>query len=190
MTDKLYAFVMRGLLAEHALRTTEARFGVSEDSPLEEIQRTLSVGLIETEFVIPARRMAEVYAAIAAFERSVRDLVRGVLQDKFGEDWWTKGVSEKIRGRAETRETEEAKFRWHSTRGADHLEYIDMGDLGNIIAQNWDQFEAYFHSQTWAKNVFDVVEKSRNVIMHSGDLEDHDISRLGVFIRDWVKQVG
>jgi len=190
MTDRLYAFVLRGLLAEHALRVTEAKFAVSEDRPLQDIQQSLSTELIEPEFVNPSRRMAEVYTTIAAFERSVRDLVKGVLQDKYGEEWWTKGVSDKIRARAESRELEEAKFRWHSSRGTDHMEYIELGDLGNIIAQNWEQFEAHFHSQTWAKNVFDVIEKSRNVIMHSGDLEDHDISRLGVFIRDWVKQVG
>jgi hypothetical protein len=34
------------------------------------------------------------------------------------------------------------------------------------------------------------LERSRNVIMHSGDLDQQDVERIGIHIRDWVKQVG
>ena len=65
-----------------------------------------------------------------------------------------------------------------------------MADLVNIIRNNWQVFEPHIKSIEWAANIFDAVERSRNVIMHSGALEKGDIERLGVFIRDWVKQVG
>ena len=65
-----------------------------------------------------------------------------------------------------------------------------MGDLESIIRQNWDQFEPYIPSIEWAANIFDVIERSRNVIMHSGALEQADVERIGIFLRDWVKQVG
>ena len=42
----------------------------------------------------------------------------------------------------------------------------------------------------WAAAIFDVIERSRNVIMHSGVLDKEDIQRLGINIRDWIKQVG
>lgn len=41
--------------------------------------------------------MSTVYTAIAAFEMSVRRFIKKVLMDTHGEDWWDKGVSEKIR---------------------------------------------------------------------------------------------
>ena len=55
---------------------------------------------------------------------------------------------------------------------------------------NWTDFEDIVGQLSWASGIFDVVERSRNVIMHSGTLEREDIDRLGVNIRDWVKQVG
>ena len=51
-------------------------------------------------------------------------------------------------------------------------------------------FEPYIPSIEWAANILDVVERSRNVIMHSGRLDRPDIERVDIFIRDWVKQVG
>ena len=39
-------------------------------------------------------------------------------------------------------------------------------------------------------SVLDTIERSRNVIMHSGSLDRVDIERVGMNIRDWIKQVG
>ncbi len=36
----------------------------------------------------------------------------------------------------------------------------------------------------------DTIERSRNVIMHSGNLQGPDVERVGILIRDWIKQVG
>lgn len=62
--------------------------------------------------------------------------------------------------------------------------------LKNAMNNNWTDFEDIVGQLSWASGIFDVVERSRNVIMHSGTLEREDIDRLGVNIRDWVKQVG
>ena len=35
-----------------------------------------------------------------------------------------------------------------------------------------------------------TLERSRNVIMHSGQLSKKDIERIGTNIRDWISQVG
>lgn len=45
-------------------------------------------------------------------------------------------------------------------------------------------------SLEWAKQIFTTLEKSRNVIMHSGELGERDIERIGINIRDWISQVG
>jgi hypothetical protein len=65
-----------------------------------------------------------------------------------------------------------------------------MPDLMNIIRNTWPRLEPYVGSQEWAAAIFDVVERSRNVIMHSGVLDVEDVRRLGINFRDWVKQVG
>lgn len=134
--------------------------------------------------------MAAVYTAIAAFENSVRDLVISVLLEKAGEDWWAQCVSEKIRKKAESRRAEEDKIRWHTQRGQDMLNYTEMGDLVSLIRNNWDSFEPHIRSVEWAAGSIGVVERSRNVSMHSGVLDAVDVERVGMNIRDWVKQVG
>jgi hypothetical protein len=191
MTDKVYAFVFRGLLCEEALDNTDRlpRFGASAVLDLQAAQR-LSIDLLDQEAVAKARRMATVYTAIAAFENSVREFVTKILLDNLKEHWWETGVSEKIRNKAESRREEESKVRWHTPRGDTPLNYTEFGDLTSIIAQNWTLFEPYLESQDWVRQIISTLERSRNVIMHSGDLANVDIERIGTSIRDWVKQAG
>lgn len=134
--------------------------------------------------------MSTVYIAVAAFENSVRELILGVLLEAVGEDWWTSTISQKVSERAEKRKADEAKIRWHTNRGTHPLYYTTMADLVNVIRNNWEHFEPYVQSVDWVASIFDAVERSRNVIMHSGTLDQGDIERLGIFIRDWIKQVG
>jgi len=106
------------------------------------------------------------------------------------ENWWEECVSEKIRKSAEARKKEEEKIKWHTARGDSMINYIDFGDLASIMGQNYTHFEAHIISIDWARQIFQTLERSRNVIMHSGELGRRDIERVGTNIRDWLSQVG
>lgn len=186
----LYEFVYRGLLTEEALDIAGRTSRYTAPMELSEITQSLSLELFEDEFIGPAQLMSIVYMAIAAFENSVRRFVYKVLIDKYGENWWEQGVSAKIRTFAEERRAEEEKTKWHGTRGEDLLSYTELKHLPDIISQNWDEFEPYVRRQEWAVSIFAVLERSRNIIMHSGVLELSDVERLGINMRDWNKQVG
>lgn len=82
------------------------------------------------------------------------------------------------------------KIKWHTHRGTSMINYVDFADLANIMGQNYDLFEVHIVSLEWAKQIFTTLEKSRNVIMHSGELGERDIERIGINIRDWISQVG
>jgi hypothetical protein len=189
-TSRLYEFVFRGLLAEEALdnqgRQNRRLLNIAD----EEIAKALSLDVLDDVHVANATATAVVYTAIAAFENSVRALVIKTLMEKFQEEWWDKGASNNIRERAQKRLEDEQSAKWHAQRGQDPINYTTFGDLKNIMQNNWDAFEDLIGSLPWASGIFDVIERSRNVIMHSGRLEREDIERLGVNIRDWVKQVG
>ena len=60
----------------------------------------------------------------------------------------------------------------------------------SILRQNWPLFQPYITTIEWADNMVDVIEHSRNVIMHSGVFERRTTWHVGVFIRDWIRQVG
>ena len=77
--------------------------------------------------------MAIVYSAVHAFENTVREFVLGAMAEEFGEKWWSE-VPEKIRKRVKTRMEEDAKFRYHGSRGTSEMMYCDFGDLSSIIA--------------------------------------------------------
>ena len=189
-SSDLYNFVMRGTLTEEALdragRKNLSTLGMDEA----EVGTILSIDLLDATLVEDARKMATVYTAVAAFENAVRELMRGVLLEGKGEGWWSTCVSEKIRQRAEKRKEDEEKTRWHAQRGTDPIYYTTMADLVNIMRNNFDLFEPYVRSIDWVASVFDAIERSRNVIMHSGSLDRGDIERVGIHIRDWIKQVG
>jgi hypothetical protein len=189
--NQLYAFVMRGELAKSALSRTDILGKYSKSEVLaHEYINSLALELLDEELVENAKSMATVYTAIAAFENSVRRFVVKVLMENKGENWWEEGVSEKIRKFAESRKKEEEKIRWHTRRGESMINYTEFGDLVSIMSQNIDLFEDYIISIDWARQIIQTIERSRNVIMHSGELGRKDIERIGTNIRDWINQVG
>ncbi|WP_026910635.1 Swt1 family HEPN domain-containing protein [Patulibacter minatonensis] len=184
-----YQFVFRGLLTEEALDRAGRRARDVTGRLDSEYAEKLSLDLLDEELVAAARRMATVYTAIAAFENSARDLVVSTMIESKGEHWWG-SVKADVRNRAEARMENEAKHKFHAQRGDAPLNYTDLKDLLNIIRANWDAFEAFLPSPDWTSSVFDAVERSRNVIMHSGQLGPRDVERVGIHLRDWVTQVG
>ncbi len=190
MDDDLYSFAFRGLLTDQTLDDTpRLRRRPSTDLDAEVVKR-LPIDLLDEDFVFKARRMAVVYIAIAAFENTVREFVSKRLLESLGADWWTLGVSDGIRKKAESRREEESKIKWHTQRGDQPINYTEFGDLSSIVGQNWPHFEDYLQSQEWMRQIITTLERSRNVIMHSGELGAQDIERVGTAIRDWIRQVG
>lgn len=191
--DGLYSFVFRGLLTQDALDKTQ-RIKKSKVTEAEyyAIYESLGIEDFDEDLLIQAKKMAVVYTAICAFENSVRRFVGKKLLETVGENWWNICVSEKIRQKAESRREEESKVRWHTPRGDSIINYTEFGDLLSIIrlSQNWTHFEPHITSIEWADQIIKTIERSRNVIMHSGELVNQDIERIGMYIRDWTNQVG
>ena len=182
---------MRGELTKVALDNagTVSKHSAS-DILSQEYVSSLSLDLLNDDLVNTAKQMATVYTAIAAFENTVRQFVVKVLIENKGEAWWQECVSEKIRTKAESRKTEEEKIKWHTPRGDSLINYTEFGDLASIMAQNLPLFEDHIVSIDWARQIFNTLERSRNVIMHSGELGRRDVERIGTNIRDWISQVG
>jgi len=188
--DNLYSFVYRGILTEEALdkvgRSRRKHFGAEE---ARELQKNLCYDILESDALADAQRMSTVYAAIHAFENIVRHLVATAMAEHHGQAWWSK-VPDRIRKRVKTRMDEDAKFSWHGTRGVTELDYCDFDDLSSVIVTNWDAFEVLLANMEWAKAVLSTLEKSRNTTMHGGVLAQEDVERIGMNIRDWIRQAG
>jgi hypothetical protein len=145
--------------------------------------------MLDPDRLADAQRMSIIYAAIHAFENTVRQLVLRAMAEAHGEDWWSK-VSTNIQSRVKSRMEEDAKFRFHTPRGATEMMYCDFGDLSSIIVSHWVVFEAVLVNQGFAKATLDHLERARNIVMHGGMLAQEDIERVGMNIRDWIRQAG
>ena len=189
-TDDLYAFVFKGALAEDSTHRALELDGEAPTDLPEKIAQKMPMDLLDKNFILSASKMASVYIAIASFENSARKFIQDRLLEKKGADWWVKCVSKEIRGEAEKRKNDEDQIRWHGARGSSMIFYTQMGDLPTIIQNNFEFFEDYIESVGWARQIFKALERSRNVIMHSGELSMNDIERVAMNIRDWVRQVG
>lgn len=192
MKNDLYSFAFRGLLTEENLdKIGRMKYHPEAIYFSEKIAKDLHINEIDEKYVQQSKSMITVFAAITAFENATRNFVYSVLFDKFNKDWWEKGIQKGIRNKADTRSEKESKIRWHSNRGDDLLSYVDFGDLQKIITSenNWGLFEPYVYNQEWVKTIFLDLEESRNVIMHSGVLDEYDINRIGMNIRDWLSQI-
>ena len=186
----LYSFVFRGQLTDQALDSAGRMHPNLHLFTEQEIAEDVGLAYIDPIYVEAMKPMAIVHTAIAAFENSVREFVKGVLAEAGGDAWWDHMVSERIRKKAETRKDDEEKNRWHGARGSHPIEFTDITELGSIIRSNFSHFEPFCVNEEWVSSIFRVVERSRNVIMHSGILGKGDLQRLGINIRDWIKQVG
>jgi hypothetical protein len=188
---QIAGFVFKGQIAAETARRLTGADKKSAEVGFEEIATKVSLSLLEEDHVVAARKMSAVYIAIASFENSVRDLVSSRLLEQKGANWWDVCVTNaEIKNRAKTRQEQEKQIRWHQARGLNPIYYTEMSDLVSIIAANWASFEDLLHDIDWVRQIFKSLERSRNVIMHSGQLSMDDIERVGVFIRDWLRQVG
>lgn len=195
MKSDLYSFVFRGVLAEEALdKAGRLKYSPEAIYFSEDIAKKLYLHEIDEKYVQQSKSMITVFAAITAFENATREFVYSVLKDVHNVDWWEKGVQSGIREKAKSRKDSESKVKWHVNRGDAMMSYLEFGDLSKIMCSqnNWACFEPYFgftNSQEWVRSLFEDIEKSRNVIMHSGVLDEFDIARLGMNIRDWLHQI-
>ncbi len=161
-------------------------------SPEEIIRERLDVSntpLLENIDIENAYKMGQVHVAIHCLENSVRNLIRTVLKDKLGEQWWDKAASDPMKRRLSERKSRESKNKWLTSRGADELNYIDWGDLVTLIRKFPKEFEMFIGSTKFAELKLEELENLRNTIAHNGVLPDDEIARVELYFKDWCKQV-
>ena len=59
-----------------------------------------------------------------------------------------------------------------------------------MVTNNWELFEDLFPDQDWVRTRLSDLELSRNVIAHNGVLNGREMTRITLYLKDWVMQVG
>lgn len=191
--DKIQNFVFRGLLLHSTFEDFEGMgvgFQTVDESDDSVVDDAISLDDFSAPIRLQAVKMSAVYQAFFCFENSVRELVEARLKEHLGREWWEKGTTTDIRRRVDGRKKKEQANRWHLARGDSEIAYADFGDLALIVTNNWDLFEDLFPDQDWVRTRLSDLEMSRNVIAHNGVLNGRETTRITLYLKDWVMQVG
>jgi len=188
--EKLKQFVFNGILTEDSITHLEKEgISVRQGSKVQPIAR-----IEETDFspriIHNGSRMASIYIVFYCLENSVRELIVSRLSERKGIDWWEKCVPDKIKKNVNNLINEEEKNKYHAQRSTNNIGYTMFGNLAQIVINNWEDFSDLIPNQHWLTSRFDDLEKSRNIIMHTGILPEIEIERIESITRDWLRQVG
>lgn len=142
--------------------------------------------LLSTVLARDAKRMAALYPKYYVFENSLRCVIERILETKYGQDWWQKRASPKVKAKVRERRDKEVTQPWHGKRGQHEIYYSDFGDLRKIIERNWDDFADLFPTRSWITQKLDELEPPRNIIAHHNPVSADDERRLDLYFRDWI----
>lgn len=191
MRKDVKSFVFSGLLATHAAKDMESA-GVLRSRAVSASERKEQdlLSSVEESIRAGANAMQRAYRILFVLENLVRTLIDERLKDKYGVNWFDAKAPAPMKRKLEDRKSIEEKNQWHAGRNKEPLYYMDFGDLAKLIVNHWTEFEDLLPTQSWVQSRLDEAERSRNVIAHTNILSSEEISRLEMYLRDWIKQIG
>lgn len=191
MSGDIKNFVFSGLLAKHATKDMESS-GLLRGRAVsgEERKDQDLLSSVEESIRAGANAMQRSFRTLFVLENVVRSLIDARLKDKYGSNWFDSKATAPMKGKLKDRKAKEEKHQWHTGRNKEPLFYMDFSDLAKLIVNNWAEFEDLLPTQSWVQSRLDEAERSRNVIAHTNILSSEESSRLEMYLRDWIKQIG
>lgn len=191
MSDELKGFIFNGLLAKHAIKDMQAS-GIVHAPDVADTQRAETDLFASVQELIRTNSLHMQYAfrLLFALENTVRELITSRFYDADGAAWFDIRATAPMKTKVQNRRDTEQKNQWHAGRNQDPIYYLDFGDLAKLIINHWSTFEDLLPNQAWVQGRLDDAERSRNVIAHTNVLPSDEVSRLEMYLRDWIKQIG
>ena len=185
--SQIKLFGMQNLLLESELKKLEVEgIDIGHMNTLVK-KEVVDSDLFESDIRINAKRMADFYSTYYCLENTVRRLIRGTLSEKYGSNWWNLKVPDIIRTEVKKKQDHE-KDSVMSIRSEDPLSYSNFGELIPIIESNWQDFSDKLRSKKAVAQTLSQFNQVRNVLAHSCSLNDDEIMRFNLLVRDWLRQ--
>jgi len=136
------------------------------------------------------RAAGDAYPFLYLFENSMRELIRRILSKEFGDSWWSK-VPPTIQTKAKENQERELKDKWHSARGAEPIQYVDLVDLATIVVSRslWKHFASLFPRKEFVTSLVHDFNVSRRIVAHMNALPAGEVPGLQAAFRKWVLQL-
>jgi hypothetical protein len=183
---------MSGFLICDELRQIEQRFGVElgHVSKAEVGSAVAYYPQFEQSVRLEAANMSENYEVFYCLEQAIRKLIVETLEDAEGTDWWNSarippdikadvvGLVKKERDNGVT------------PRSDNMIDYTTFGQLSVIITTNWDLFEPTLKSKRGVERVMANLNLLRGTIAHCCPMQEDEIDRLRLAVKDWFRMIG
>jgi hypothetical protein len=184
--ETLKLFGMQNLLLESELLSLEESGLQIEHAKTIKKAEIVDVDLFENDILQEARKMADFYAIYYSLENSIRRLISGRLSEKHGVNWWKDKVPADLQKEVEKKQKEE-KDTTMSIRSEDPLSYTNFGELIVIFDATWNDFSDTLRSPKAMRAILSQFNKIRNVVAHSCELNDDEITRFKLLVKDWFR---
>jgi hypothetical protein len=186
LADDLKLFGMHNLMLESELGRLEASGIQIEHTKTIQKTEVVDVDLFESDILHIARKMADFYVLYYSLENSMRRLISERLTEKHGGNWWKEKVPGALQNEVERKQKEERDTTM-SIRSEDPLSYTNFGELIAIFDSNWVDFSDTLRSQKAMQQILSQFNKIRNVVAHSCELNEDEITRFKLLVKDWFR---
>jgi hypothetical protein len=189
--DIIKLFGLNNVLIEHEIQRVESDFDAdfghrpssNTDGRGDEYYPQFPMKLREE-----ARRMALHYEVFYCLENDIRQIIDDKLREASGPDWWTKCVPQSVQDTAKKNIDREAQ-QGVTPRSENAIDYINFGELGQIIGANWPIFSDMLKNKLAVERILSQLNLLRGPIAHCKALAEDEVDRLHLGLRDWFRQL-
>lgn len=186
LESKVKLFTLANSLTENSLNEIEKEFEIDLGRQTPEIEKRKDYYLqFDLAFRKEAKAMGEHYEVFYCLERSIRNLIVELMEEKYGENWWDE-LNEEIKKNA-SRNIKREEDSGFTPRSELQIDYITFGELSQIVNTNWDAFKDLFRSQRAFQKIMTSLNLLRGPIAHCSPLAEDEIVRLELTVKDWFR---
>ncbi|WP_299651757.1 Swt1 family HEPN domain-containing protein [uncultured Tateyamaria sp.] len=189
LLDKVRAFGMSGFQIRDDISKVEKEktLNLLVRPRAEKVRKLEGYDQFEGRVRADAAQMSEFYEIFYCLEVSIRQLVENILEEAEGADWWnSERVEKEFREYVQRIQSDEANTEI-TTRSERNIDYLTFGQLGKLITNNFDVFNAVLSSKRAVDRIMSQLNLLRNPIAHCGLLADDEKERLELTVRDWFR---
>lgn len=130
--------------------------------------------------------MSKYYQIFYMLENDIRQFISKILEASHGDKWWDEHVPQSVKDEAKKNRIREQQAAI-TQRLDDEIDYTTFGQLSDIIRENWNDFAGVLSNQSAVGRVLSGLNMLRGTIAHCGVLEEDEVDRLKLAIRDWFR---
>jgi Swt1-like HEPN len=190
--DVLRSFGMSGLLICDELRQVEQAFAVD----LGHVPRTDPTSSVafypqfEQSVRLEAAEMSDHYEVFYCLEQAIRKLIAETLEDAEGADWWNSPrIPIDIKNDVANLVKKE-RDNGITQRSERMIDYTTFGQLSVVITTNWGLFEPILKNRRGVERVMASLNLLRGPIAHCCPMQEDEVDRLRLAVKDWFRMIG